>query len=92
MFVRILARLVGLWDGAGLHEVRTEPLVVEAAYADFDDYWQPFTAGLGPAGAYCASLDDDARAALRDACLHRLGSPAGPFTLRARAWFVAGRA
>jgi SAM-dependent methyltransferase len=82
--------LAALWERAGLREVRTDALVVEAAYADFEDYWSPFLSGLGPSGAYCASLDDDARAALRDACFRRLGSPSGPFTLSARAWFVRG--
>jgi SAM-dependent methyltransferase len=82
--------LAGLWRGVGLREVETRPLVVEAAYEDFDDYWSPFPAGVAPSGAYCASLDEDARAALRAACFRRLGSPSGPFTLTARAWFVRG--
>ena len=82
--------LAALWDRAGLREVRTDALVVAAGYADFEDYWWPFTSGLGPSGAYCASLHDGARAALRDACFRRLGSPSGPFTLTARAWFVQG--
>jgi hypothetical protein len=38
----------------------------------------------------CASLDPGAQAALRDGCFRRLGSPVGPFTLTARAWFVRG--
>ena len=37
-----------------------------------------------------ALLDGDARAALRKECFRRLGSPSGPFALRARAWFVRG--
>jgi SAM-dependent methyltransferase len=84
--------LAALWEGAGLRAVRTDALVVEAGYADFEDYWSPFLSGLGPSGAYCASLDDDARAALREACFGRLGSPRGPFRLSARAWFVRGAA
>jgi SAM-dependent methyltransferase len=82
--------LVSLWTGSGLRDVETKPLVVAAAYDDFDDYWAPFPSGLGPSGAYCASLDDDARDALRAACFRRLGSPRGAFTLSARAWFVRG--
>ena len=57
----------------------------------FDDYWEPFTSGLGPSGSYCVSLDPEQQAALRDACFRRLGSPAAPFTLRARAWYAVGR-
>jgi SAM-dependent methyltransferase len=82
--------LAALWERAGLREVETEALAVEAGYADFDDYWLPFTSGIAPSGAYCASLDDDARAGLREACFRRLGSPTGPFSLSARAWFVRG--
>jgi len=79
-----------LWLRAGLHDVDTEALVVEAAYDDFGDYWDPFPTGLAPSGAYCASLDPEQQEALRVAVFRRLGEPAGPFTLTARAWFVRG--
>jgi SAM-dependent methyltransferase len=79
-----------LWEAAGLREVETGELVVAADYADFEDYWSPFTQGLAPSGAYCASLPEDRRVALRDACYRRLGSPGGAFSLRARAWCVVG--
>jgi SAM-dependent methyltransferase len=84
--------LQALWTGTGLRDVETGSLVVSADYDDFEDYWSPFLAGIGPAGAYCASLDDEQRTALREACFRRLGSPTGPFTLSARAWFVRGSA
>ncbi len=83
--------LTALWEAAGLRRVTTGELVVGADYADFDDYWSPFPTGLAPSGAYCASLDDDRREALRVACFRRLGSPKGRFRLDARAWFVTGR-
>lgn len=79
-----------LWEACGLQEVATRPLVVEAAYESFDDFWTPFLAGIGPAGACCAALDPSAQDALREECFTRLGSPADPFTLSARAWFVRG--
>ena len=80
-----------LWERCGLEDVRTGALAVSARYADFDDYWSPFPAGLAPSGAYCASLDARGQSALREACFVRLGSPAGPFTLSARAWYAVGR-
>jgi SAM-dependent methyltransferase len=80
-----------LWAGAGLVDVEATPLVVSASYEDFDDLWEPFTAGVGPAGAYTASLEPDAQAALRDEFARRLDSPHGAFTLSARAWCAAGR-
>jgi len=81
-----------LWRRAGLHDIATGALVVEARYDDYDDYWSPFTAGIGPAGAYCASLDDERQEALRQAVFRRLGEPQGSFTLSARAWYARGRA
>jgi SAM-dependent methyltransferase len=82
--------LAALWRGAGLTDVRTAPLVVAAAYEDFEDLWWPLPTGIGPAGAFCASLDDDDRAALHDALKRRLGVGDGRFELTARAWAVRG--
>jgi SAM-dependent methyltransferase len=82
--------LAALWERVGLADVQTGEIVVEAEYADFEDYWSPFPEGIAPSGAYCASLDDERRAALKAACFRRLGSPVGPFRLAARAWFVLG--
>jgi SAM-dependent methyltransferase len=79
-----------LWRAAGLQAVRTGSLVVTAAYADFDDLWSPLPTGVAPAGAFCASLDDDGRAALHAAYRSRLGVGEGPFELTARAWSVVG--
>jgi SAM-dependent methyltransferase len=79
-----------LWRGAGLRDVQVSELVAEASYEDFDDLWEPFLAGIGPAGAHAASLDADDQRRLRDEFHRRLGSPAGPFTLSARAWCAVG--
>ena len=83
--------LAELWRAGGLSDVVVEPAVVSAAYESFDDLWSPLPEGVGPAGAYTASLDEPGRQALRDALQRRLGNPAGPFELTARAWCVAGR-
>jgi SAM-dependent methyltransferase len=82
--------LAGLWRTAGLSDVRSAPLVVSASYTGFEDLWSPFLAGIGPAGAFCVSLDDDHRAALHDVYRRRLGVGDDPFELTARAWAVAG--
>jgi ubiquinone/menaquinone biosynthesis C-methylase UbiE len=81
-----------LWLRAGLQAVENNTLVVEASYTDFDDFWEPFTGGVGPAGAYTSSLEPDRREAVREECRRRLGDPDGPFTLSATAWAVKGRA
>ncbi len=65
--------LAALWREAGLRDVSAGALVARAGYAGFEDLWSPLTAGVGPSGAFCASLDRDGRAALRDALRRRLG-------------------
>lgn len=79
-----------LWRGAGLRDVEVSELFAEASYEDFDDLWEPFLAGIGPAGAHAASLDADDQRRLRDEFHRRLGSPPGHFTLSARAWCAVG--
>src|SRR5690242_1174376 len=79
--------LVERFGRAGLERVTGGTLETSVDYADFDDYWEPFTGGGGPAsGAFYASLDDAGKAALRDTV--RSSLPEGPFTLPARAWLA----
>jgi SAM-dependent methyltransferase len=82
--------LAELWSEAGLSDVRSEPLIARAGYADFAELWSPLQGGAAPSGAFCKSLDDEGRAALRDSYRRRLGVGDGPFELTARAWAVAG--
>jgi ubiquinone/menaquinone biosynthesis C-methylase UbiE len=81
-----------LWRSAGLADVGTGELTATASYSDFDDLWSPFPEGVGPSGAYCASLAPERRAALREELGRRLGVREGPFELSARAFAVSGRA
>jgi SAM-dependent methyltransferase len=80
-----------LWRGAGLQDVETSELVVEAGYSGFDDLWQPLESGVGPSGAYAAGLPPERRNRLRDELRRRLGAGDKPFRLAARAWCVTGR-
>ena len=73
---------------AGLRHVTSGALTSHAGYAGFDDFWQPFTLAVGPAGQYLHSLNAALQAAVRDACRTHL--PDGPFTLPARAWYARG--
>jgi SAM-dependent methyltransferase len=84
--------IADLFRSAGLEDVRDGALDVETTYADFDEFWNPFLTGIGPAGDYVASLDADRQASFREVLRTRVGSPAGPFTLTARAWYATGRA
>lgn len=83
--------LATLLVGAGLDDVRELTLETRARYANFEDWWNPLTLGIGPAGVYCRALDDDQRRALQDACRTRFDRPDEPFTLTARAWCAVGR-
>ncbi len=83
--------LAELWHVADLGSVHFASLVASAKYADFEDLWSPLPTGVGPAGAFCKSLEENDRAALRDAFRRRLGVGDGPFELTARAWSVVGR-
>jgi SAM-dependent methyltransferase len=82
--------LAELWERVGLADVRFGALTVRAAYDGFEDLWWPLPTGVGPAGVYTKSLDDDGRAALHDALRRRLGVGDEPFELTARAWAAVG--
>jgi SAM-dependent methyltransferase len=82
--------LGALWREAGLADVSTSSADVAARYEGFDDLWEPFEAGIGPAGAYTVALDDDRRAALKAELRRRLDAGDEPFSLTARAWLVRG--
>ena len=81
--------LAKLFAQAGLDGTRVSTLTVRARYADFEQWWEPFTLGVGPAGAHLASLDEDHRAALREQCRRLL--PAGPVEVTATAWAAVSR-
>lgn len=84
--------LAALWKAQGLTDVSEQPLTIAMSFASFDDYWEPFLGGQGPAGAYVATLTAAERETLRERLRKRLlgGGAAGPLTLRGRAWAVKG--
>lgn len=81
-----------LFSGAGLTGVEVKSIDIPTRFASFDDYWQPFLGGQGPAPAYAMALDEPARAKLRDRIRARLPiSSDGSISLIARAWAVRSR-
>jgi SAM-dependent methyltransferase len=80
--------LADLWLAHGLRDVDEQPLTIDMVFSSFDDYWQPFCRGQGPAGVYVASLDESRRAALEARLCDRLTSTG--LALQARAWAVRG--
>jgi SAM-dependent methyltransferase len=81
--------LTELFEAAGLHEIEELPLVVRVEHESFEDWWKPYTLGVGPAGAYVAGLDEERREQLRARCEELL--PAAPFVLESRAWSARAR-
>ena len=81
--------LAQLFTQAGLDPARATTLTVRASWDTFEQWWEPYTLGVGPAGSYVAFLSEDRRAELRDLCRRQL--PAGPFEIAATVWAVTGR-
>ena len=79
-----------LLRSAGLHQIEERALSVIVGHPTFEEWWEPFTLGVGPAGAYAVGLDPEQQAELRERCRQQL--PEAPFTLSARAWAARGLA
>jgi len=86
---RSRGEIAAIFRAAGLREITDGSLQSHATYTGFDDFWQPFSGGIGPAGQALAALTPSRRAAVRSAC--RAALPDGPFTLPARAWYAVAR-
>ena len=82
--------LTSLFEQVGLHDIDEEALTVNVEHATFEDWWEPYTLGVGPAGGYVAALDPEVREELRERCRARLPDP--PFVITARAWSARARA
>ena len=82
--------LTRLFEQAGLTDVEEESLTVTVEHATFEEWWEPYTLGVGPAGSYVAGLDPEAREELRERCRERLPDP--PIVISASAWSARARA
>lgn len=82
--------LLELFGMAGLHHLEPTTLTVRVSHASFEEWWDPFLLGVGPAGAYVAGLGRQGREELRERCRQLL--PAAPIQINATAWTVRGRA
>jgi SAM-dependent methyltransferase len=81
--------LAHLFEDAGLARVEAVAIAISMPFASFDEYWEPFLGGQGPAPAYAMSLDVQARGRLRDRLRERLPiHDDGTLLLMARAWAV----
>jgi SAM-dependent methyltransferase len=82
--------LAELFAAAGLGEIEPAVLTVRRTFAGFDEWWEPYTLGVGPAGDYVRGLDSGRVAALRDECASRLPQQ-WPIEVSASAWAATGR-
>jgi SAM-dependent methyltransferase len=81
--------LTELLEAAGLDRVEETELGASVEYSSFDEFWDPFMLGVGPAGSYAQGLDEAHRSELRERCRALLPGP--PFTLQTFAWAARGR-
>ena len=80
--------LEALLGEAGLGDIVGTELTVTVTHPTFDEWWEPYTLGVGPAGAYIDDLDAAALEELRERCREAL--PPEPFDLSVRAWAARG--
>jgi ubiquinone/menaquinone biosynthesis C-methylase UbiE len=80
--------LVELLEAAGLREAEEGDLAVDVEHPSFEEWWEPFTFGVGPAGALVARLGPDRQAQLRDRCMEM--QPEAPFVVSAHVWAARG--
>jgi SAM-dependent methyltransferase len=82
--------LAELFEAAGLREIEDSAMSVSLEHPTFEEWWEPYTRGVGPAGAYVASLDAERQEELRERCRALLPRP--PFVLTSRSWATRGLA
>jgi SAM-dependent methyltransferase len=82
--------LAELFAAAGLRDVEASVVSASLEHPTFEAWWEPFTGGVGPAGAHVASLDPEGQVELRERCRRLAGN--APFVVAARAWAARGRA
>jgi len=79
-----------LFDAAGLGAVEEATHSIRVEHSSFEEWWEPLTFGVGPAGSYVAELDPGLQVQLRERCRAKL--PTAPFLLTAHAWAARGLA
>jgi SAM-dependent methyltransferase len=84
--------LAALFRDAKLEAISETAFVARLRFTSFDDYWEPFRLGQGPAGAYVAELSREREEALRERLRRRLLGDGADRTIemQARAWAAKG--
>ncbi|HSU01097.1 MAG TPA: class I SAM-dependent methyltransferase [Nocardioides sp.] len=82
--------LVALMRSAGMSDIESVELPVTVTHPTFEEWWEPYLHGVGPAGETIEALGRDGRARLEEVLRRTLGD--GPFDLTAVAYAARGRA
>jgi SAM-dependent methyltransferase len=80
-------QLPDLFLQAGLADIVETALPVGVDHESFDEWWLPFTLGVGPAGAYYQQLPAEKQQALEERLRNELPEP---IKLETRAWAARG--
>jgi SAM-dependent methyltransferase len=81
-------QLTRLLRDAGASAVEETALSIKVRHDTFEEWWQPFELGVGPAGLYVSGLDPLSRTRLEARCRELL--PETPFVVTAVAWAARG--
>jgi len=76
-----------LFAQTGLTGIEEAALPVHVEHATFDEWWEPFTLGVGPAGEYYNQLAPERQRAVEGRLREQLGEPV---VLETRAWAARG--
>jgi SAM-dependent methyltransferase len=81
-----------VWTEVGLGDVVAGTVAMRFDFADFEDYWQPFTSGEGPAGQLVMGLPETDRERLKAQVrtVFLSGRADGPRSFAAEAWACKG--
>ena len=84
--------LKNLFDCSGFVDTVTAPIEIKTHFRDFDDYWNPFLGGQGPAPTYLLKLEKVEQNKLRNSLYERLPIQVdGSIPMIARAWAAKGQ-
>lgn len=83
--------LINAFQEAGLREIESSVLDIDTIFKDFEDYWNPFLGGQGPAPSYLSSLSSELQEDLKNKIKERLHYEAdGSIKLLGRAIAIRG--
>ena len=85
-------RVLTQFEQAGLANIQTTFLDIDTVFKNFEDLWNPFLGGQGPAPGYLTSLEKDLQEKIKTIFQKKLPvEPNGSIKLIARAIAVSGK-